>query len=187
MSTFINYVRNLQQVTALGSGSIVIPPDAAAVNIWVVAGSGEGFDAHPGTTAPTSNEGGGGGGWSYTASAILPGEIGTTLNYKVGSNTTIAGRTSTCSGTLNGSGFVLTANGGTNGAAGVPGTGGTASGGTTNVAGEDGHTGVTGRGGVSGAALSGDDTVDVAYGHGGAGLGAHPGTQGILYFEWFYN
>lgn len=171
--TVFQFIRPRGVYEAGFSGSVAVPEGTTCFQAWVQAPGGDGETVGP------IDRAGGGGGFSYFYSDVLETEWGTNLTLSVGSVVDASsGGNCTLSGTLNGTAFSITANGGSR-----LNTGGTASGGTTNISGFDGENADSGFEGVLG--LPGGDGQDLTQPGGTGGLGdAIQAEEGYIALEW---
>jgi hypothetical protein len=191
-TTVIQFIRPRGIYEAGFSGSVTVPDGVTCFQAWVQGAGGGGRER-----ADVAGSGGGGGGFVYFYSDVLEAEWGTSLTLSVGGGALETdGDPSTLTGTLNGTAFTLTANGGESGKPSRDGVGGTASGGTTNISGSDGTGYVAapiderapGFGGAAGG--DGQDLIEGGYGAGSSGSQPFPagvlspGEDGYIAIEW---
>jgi len=172
--TIFHFIRPRAVYEAGFSGSVSVPDGVSCFQAWVQAAGGAG------QTFPPQTGGGGGGGFVYFYSDVLEAEWGTSITLAVGAAAAGAsGGNSTVTGTLNGSAFSLTANGGSN-----SGTGGTASGGATNISGTNGSALDPEEDTDAEAGIAGGDEQDLVEYGGNGGLSSAMAADGYIAIEW---
>jgi hypothetical protein len=183
MSIVVTYAPPRNVYAATFSGTVTVPDSVTRLYAWVQGAGGAGRQFYDPFTALDWDSGGGGGGFSYFETAILEVEWGTSITLTVGSPVDGAnGEASSLTGTLGGTAFVVTANGGTRAAAG--GAGGTASGGTLDISGGFGEAANPGDGAPGAAGLPGGDGQEGGEPGGGGGLGVTLADAGYIVLLW---